>query len=96
MAAVEGFLKGRKSSLAPHCAPRVPREGKKGDLLSDTGGCSSPCGTRHAPDAEGLGAAGAAPGVKVACSPAAGSGSGNPSPPRSNRAPAFAPEREVG
>ena len=50
LAAVEGFLKGRKACRAPHCAPLVPREGGESDLLSDKGGCSSREGTRHAAD----------------------------------------------
>lgn len=88
LAAVEGFLKGRKACRAPQCAPLVPREGRNGHLLSDTGGCSSPCGTRHVADAGGRGAAGAVPGIKAACSPAAGTAAADPFPPRRTLLPA--------
>jgi hypothetical protein len=96
LAAVEGFLKGRKACRAPQCAPLVPREGRKGDLLSDTGRCSSPCGTRHAADAGGLGAAGAAPGIKVRVLSGDGYGCGGRLPPESNPPPGLAFTREVG
>ena len=48
LAAVEGYLRGRKAGRVPHCVPRVPRGGRKGDLHGDTGGCSSRRGTRQA------------------------------------------------
>lgn len=96
LAAVEGFLKGRKASRVPHCVPRVPHGGRKGVLHGDTGGCSSRVGTRTAADAEGLGAAGAAPGIKARVLSGGGHGSGIPLPPQSNPPPGLSFTREVG
>ena len=79
-AAVADYLRGRKAGRVPHCVPRVPRGGGKGDLHGDTGGCSSPDRTRHAADAGGMGAAGAAPGIKARVLSGDGHGSGSPPP----------------
>jgi len=81
-AAVADYLRGRKAGRVPHCVPRVPRGGGKGDLHGDTGGCSSPDRTRHAADAGGMGAreAGAASGIKARVLSGDEHGSGRPPP----------------